>query len=46
MRESREKQLSEVSRSQVNKDVELQTLKENEDRLKSDLQQRKQDVER
>lgn len=35
-----------VSRSQVSKDVELQRLRENEEKLKSELLQRKQDIER
>lgn len=35
-----------ISRSQVSKDVELQRLKENEEKLKSELLQRKQDIER
>lgn len=35
-----------VSRNQVSKDVELQRLRENEEKLKSELLQRKQDIER
>lgn len=41
-----EKQIVDISRSQVSKDVELQRLKENEEKLKSELLQRKQDIER
>ncbi|XP_052689655.1 coiled-coil domain-containing protein 57-like [Crassostrea angulata] len=41
-----EKQIVDVSRSQVSKDVELQRLRENEEKLKSELLQRKQDIER
>ncbi|XP_022315255.2 coiled-coil domain-containing protein 57-like [Crassostrea virginica] len=41
-----DKQIVDVSRSQVSKDVELQRLKENEEKLKSELLQRKQDIER
>ncbi|XP_033742493.1 coiled-coil domain-containing protein 57-like isoform X2 [Pecten maximus] len=41
-----DKQTTNVSRSQVNKDLELEALRENEAKLKADLQQRKEDIER
>ena len=41
-----DRQIIDVSRSQVNKDIELQALRENEDKLKADILQKKQDIER
>jgi hypothetical protein len=41
-----DKQIVDVSRSQVHKDVEMQRLRESEEKLKAELIQRKQDIER
>ncbi len=38
--------LSEATRDDVSKDVEIQTLRDNEMRLKTELIQRKHDIER
>lgn len=46
MKDKWEKQLTNASRGQVNKDLELEALRENEAKLKSDLIQRKEDIER
>ena len=46
LKEKWDKQIVEVSRSQVNKDIEVQTLRENEEKLKADINQKKQDIER
>jgi len=46
LKEKWDKQITTVSRGQVTKDLELQALRENEEKLKSDLLQRKQDMER
>ena len=41
-----ESHLSELSHGAASKDVELEALRENEVRLKTELIQRKQDIER
>ncbi|OWF50285.1 coiled-coil domain-containing protein 57-like [Mizuhopecten yessoensis] len=46
VKEKWDKHVTNMSRSQVNKDLELEALRENEAKLKTDLQQRKEDIER
>lgn len=46
LKEKWDKQIVEVSRSQVNKDIEVQTLRENEEKLRGEINQKKQDIER
>ena len=41
-----ESHLSEISHGSASRDAELQTLRENETRLKTELIQRKHDIER
>ncbi|KAK3090504.1 hypothetical protein FSP39_012356 [Pinctada imbricata] len=45
-KEKWDRQIIDVSRSQVNKDLELQSLRDNEDKLKAEILQKKQDIER
>ena len=46
LKEKWDKQIVDVSRSQVNKDLELQNLREGEEKLKLDIIQKKEDIER
>lgn len=46
LKEKWDKQIVEVSRSQVNKDIEVQTRRENEEKLRAEINQKKQDIER
>ena len=46
MKEKWDKQIVDVSRSQVNKDLELQNLREGEEKLKLEIIQKKEDIER
>lgn len=46
LKEKWDKQIVDVSRSQVNKDLELQNLREMEEKLKLEIVQKKEDIER
>ncbi|KAJ8319441.1 hypothetical protein KUTeg_004532 [Tegillarca granosa] len=46
MKQKWDKHLVDMSKNQVSKDVELETLRENEERIKSELLQKKEDIER
>jgi hypothetical protein len=41
-----ESHIANISRSNVDRDVELETLRENVGQIKADLAQRKQDIDR
>lgn len=46
LKEKWDREVVNVSRNQVSKDLELEALRDNESRVKADLQQRKEDIER
>lgn len=46
LKEKWDRQIVDVSRSQVNKDIEVQSLRENEEKLRADINQKKQDIDR